>query len=53
VAQEDSTNEDRAVQSRFFAPSGFLPNRAEKRLLAEWDANAAEKAARVPAGHGH
>jgi carbon starvation protein len=53
VAQEDSSNEERAVQSRFFAPAGFLPTRAEKRLLAEWDANAAEKAARVPAGHGH
>jgi carbon starvation protein len=36
--RSDSSNEDRAVPSRVFAPSGLLATPAEKSVQAEWDA---------------
>jgi carbon starvation protein len=41
-SRDFGTNEEPAVPSQMFAPSGFVSTAAEKELLSRWDAQAAQ-----------
>ncbi|MEC5151783.1 carbon starvation CstA family protein [Cryobacterium sp. GrIS_2_6] len=52
-SRDFGTNEDPALPSQMFAPSGFLPTAAEKELQGRWEAQAAaEKSARAATSAG-
>jgi len=51
-SRDFGTNEDPALPSQMFAPSGFLPTPAEKGLQGRWEAQAAAEKSAKSSGAG-